>query len=107
MLNQCVLVGRIISPPKRVVLDSGCIKIIITLDIKRNTKNPDTLVYESDLVSVCLWETIDAKALDVLREGNVVGVKGRIQQTTMEAKEGMINIPEICCEKLTFINSNN
>ncbi|QVK19307.1 single-stranded DNA-binding protein [Mycoplasmatota bacterium] len=105
MLNQCILVGRLVGNPISETIESGVNKIKITLDIKRSFKNPNTLEYDSDLVTISLWEGVEGAALDFLKEGSVVGIKARIQQASIETKNGTIHIPEIVGEKITYINS--
>ncbi len=106
MLNQCILVGRLIEKPIRETIASGVHKTKITMDIKRSYKNPNTLEYDSDIVTVSLWDGIEGTTIDFLKEGSVVGIKARIQQASIETKDGIIHIPEIMGEKITYINSH-
>jgi single-strand DNA-binding protein len=105
MLNQCILVGKIISNPIKEVLENNKVKTRFTLEIKRSFKNPDILQYDSDYVTVDLSDGITATAYDHLKAGVTVGVKARICSITKETNEGIIYVPEILGEKITFISA--
>lgn len=107
MLNQIILVGRITENPMCEKDNDGKQKTIIKLEIKRSFKNPDTNDFDSDIITVKLWSDIASQASDQLKIGSLVGVKGRVQQTMIETVKGLINIPEILGEKITFISARN
>ncbi|ERJ12516.1 single-stranded DNA-binding protein [Haloplasma contractile] len=106
MLNQTILVGKIIGNPVKEVLDNNKMKTRLTLEIKRGFKNPDTMQYDSDFVTVDLSEGITSTAYDHLKAGVTVGVKARICSVTKETDEGIIYVPEILGEKITFISAS-
>ena len=85
--------------------DNGKLKTIIKLEIKRSFKNPETNDFDSDIVSVKLWNNIADQVSDQLKIGSLVGIKGRVQQTMIETAKGQMSIPEICGEKITFIST--
>lgn len=95
MLNQTVLVGRIVKDP--VIEEIEDRKYCnITLAVQRSFKNAEG-IYEEDIIPITLYQTIAHNAVDYCKKGDLVGVKGRIQ-----AKENEI---EIVAEKLTFLSS--
>ena len=95
MLNQTVLVGRIVKEP--VIEEMEDRKYCnITLAVPRSFKNADG-EYETDFIPLTLWNAMAQNTLDYCKKGDLVGVKGRIQ-----AKENDI---EIVAEKLTFLSS--
>ena len=95
MLNQTVLVGRIVKDP--VIEEMEDRKYCnITLAVPRSFKNAEG-IYEEDIIPITLYQTIAHNAVDYCKKGDLVGIKGRIQ-----AKENEI---EIVAEKLTFLSS--
>lgn len=96
MLNQTVLVGRLVSDPKINETEDNRKVTTITLAIPRSYKNKDGL-YDTDFIPCTLWNGIAENTTTYCKKGDVVGVKGRIQ-----IKEDKI---EIVAEKVTFLSS--
>lgn len=95
MLNQIVLVGRITSDLEINEVNNKKVATI-TLAVPRSFKNING-EYETDFVPVTLWNGIAENTAEYCKQGDLVGVKGRIQ-----AKDGKI---EIVADKLTFLSS--
>ena len=100
MLNQIVLVGRLIDTPKIEKNEEGISKCIITLAVTRCYKNVDG-IYETDFIPCILWNGIANNVTDYCKKGDLVGIKGRLQTRQEEDK----NIIEIIAEKVTFLSS--
>ena len=92
MLNQIVLVGRLMETP---VVEEG--KVNITLAVPRSFKN-EAGEYETDFIPVTLWNGVAESTAEYCKKGDMVGVKGR-----MQCVEGKL---EIVAEKLTFLSSS-
>lgn len=97
MLNQLILVGRIAFLPKAIEIENDKKVLVIKLAVTRAYKNVDG-VYETDFIPVILYGNIAKNVVEYCREGDVISVKGRIEQGK--------NIPEIIAEKVTFLSSN-
>ena len=95
MLNQIVLVGRLVENPK-VEKEDGKEKSVITLAVQRSYKNEDD-VYETDFINCVLWNGIASNTAEYCNKGDLIGVKGRVQ-----GNDGKI---EIIAEKVTFLSS--
>ena len=95
MLNQIVLVGRLVENPK-VEKEDEKEKSVITLAVQRNYKNEDG-VYETDFINCVLWNGIASNTAEWCKKGDLIGVKGRVQ-----GNDGKI---EIIAEKVTFLSS--
>ena len=93
MLNQIVLVGRLTGEPRRSEDDR---KVIITLAVPRSYKNTEG-VYETDYIPCVLWNGIANNALEYCRQGDVIGVKGRLQNDGPNVN--------VIAEKITFLSS--
>ena len=83
MLNQIVLVGRLVQDPEIKELENGNRLCYINLAVPRSWKNADG-IYETDFIPC-----------------KVGYPKGRIQTKQEENK----NIIEIVAEKVTFLSS--
>jgi single-stranded DNA-binding protein len=83
MLNQVVLVGRVIKIDK--------LTGIVSIDIKRQNEKG------SDLIPITLNEGFIESVLEYLTEGSTIGVKASLNIDN--------NILRIVGEKLTFINT--
>lgn len=105
MLNQVVLVGRL---TKEVELkEKGEKKYsYITLAVPRPFKNSDG-EYDTDFIEVVIFDNIASNTKAYCKKGDIIGVKGRIQQGTIANEDGEIigNTNEIIGEKVTFLSS--
>lgn len=100
MINQIILVGRLVQDPEIKELENGIKTSYITLAVPRSYKNNDG-IYETDFIPVKLYEGIAESTTKYCKKGNIIGVKGRVQTKQEEGK----NIIEIIAEKVTFLSS--
>ena len=104
MLNQVVLVGRLVRDPELVETENNKKRSYITLAIPRSFKNMDG-EYETDFVNCILWDIVAKSTVEYCHKGDMVGVKGRIQSRIVEEGEKKENTIEIIAEKVTFLSS--
>ena len=103
MLNQVVLVGRIVKTPELRVTESGKKTATVTLAVPRNYKNQDG-EYETDFLDCTLWTNVAESTTEYCQTGDMVGVKGRIQTRTIQNDDGSKKRrTEIVAEKVTFL----
>lgn len=100
MLNQIVLVGRLVQDPEIKELENGAKTSYITLAVSRSYKNTDG-IYETDFIPCLLYKGIAENTAEYCKKGGVIGVKGRIQTKQEEDK----TIIEIVAERVTFLSS--
>ena len=74
MLNQTIIVGRLVKNPEIKELESGKKVSIITLAVPRSFKNING-EYESDYIDCILWDSIASNTTEYCRKGDLVGVK--------------------------------
>ena len=98
MLNQVILVGRLVDDAVVNTLDDGRDTTEIQLAIQRNYKNPESGEYDADVVSITLWSGTAQSVSEYCKKGTTIGVKARISQ---QAGEPIA----IIGEKVTFINT--
>ncbi|MCM1371041.1 MAG: single-stranded DNA-binding protein [Clostridium sp.] len=105
MLNQTVLVGRIVRDPEVKETETGRKVSKITLAVPRNFKNSEG-EYETDFISCVLWKGIAESTAEYCKKGDLVGVKGRIQSRNIELEDQTKKqVVEVVAEKVTFLTS--
>lgn len=105
MLNQTVLVGRIVKDPEIIETESGKKVSNITLAIPRSYKNKDG-EYETDFVDCTLWSGLAENTAEYCKKGDLVGVKGRIETEVYKKDDGStVKNTKVVAEKVTFLSS--
>lgn len=105
MLNQTVLVGRLVRDPELYETESGNKVTNITLAVPRSYKNSNG-EYDTDFINCVLWKGIAESASEYCHKGDLLGVKGRIQTRVIELDdETRKNITEVVAEKVTYLSS--
>lgn len=89
MLNNIVLVGRVTQQPTSQTKT-------LTIATERSYKNTNT--YDTDFFNIALSDSMLETAINYLKEGDLVGVKGHLETNEKEIK--------IICDRLTFLSSN-
>ena len=96
MLNQTVLVGRIVSDPEINETKNDKKVSIIPLAVQRSYKNEEG-EYATDFIPCVLWEGVAQNVVEYCKKGNLVGIKGRLQSTADKI--------ELIAERVTFLSS--
>ena len=104
MLNQVVIVGRLVKDPELRNTKDGKIISFITLAVNRGYKNPVTGVCDTDFIACTLWEGTAQATATHCKKGSVIGVKGRLTTRTIEDPSQRVNSLELIAEKVTFIS---
>ena len=104
MLNQVVFVGRLTKDPEIITSESGKKRTRIIVAVNRGFKNMDG-VYETDFIPCILWNAVAENTCEYCHKGDIIGVKGRIQTSSVENEDGYKNYVEIIAEKITFLSS--
>ena len=98
MLNQVVIVGRLVEKPIVEENENGKKVCNITLAVPRSYKNAEG-IYETDFIKCTLWNGIAENTVEYCNKGDVIGVKGRLQ-----CLGG--NELQVIVEKVTFLANN-
>lgn len=105
MLNQVVIVGRIVQDPAVETTESGKERSYITLAVPRSYKNADG-EYETDFVDCVLWGGVASSTAKYCKKGDLVGVKGKVETSIYEAEDGKNKkSTQIVAEKITFLST--
>ena len=103
MLNQVVLVGRIVKTPELRVTENGKKTATVTLAVPRNYKNQNG-EYDTDFLDCTLWTNVAENTTEYCRTGDMVGLKGHIQTRIIQNEDGSRKKKtEIIAEKVTFL----
>ena len=86
MLNQAVLVGRVVKIENEVM----------TLAVPRNFKNGDG-IYEFDCIPCVLWKGIADSVKNNCKKNDFVGIKGWLSATNNKLK--------LIAEKITYFST--
>lgn len=98
MLNQVVIVGRLVEKPIVEENENGKKVCNITLAVPRSYKNENG-VYDTDFIKCILWNGIAENTTEYCDKGDLVGIKGRLQ-----CLGG--NELQLVAEKITFLSTN-
>lgn len=105
MLNQIILVGRLVKTPEVIETESSKKMSSITLAIPRTFKNADG-EYDTDFIDYVLWKVVAESTSEYCKQGDIIGVKGRVQSRMIEDEDGNnYKKMEVIAEKITFLSS--
>ena len=105
MLNQAVIVGRIVSQPE-IREENGKKYSNLTLAVSRSYKNENG-EYDIDFFDCIIWNGIAESVKEYCMKGDLVGVKGRLESTTIEIEGKSEKKMNIVAEKITFLSSKS
>lgn len=98
MLNQVIIVGRLIERPIVEENQSGRKVSEITLAVPRSFKNDEGL-YDTDFIKCILWNGIAENTAEYCNKGDLIAVKGRLQCL------GGNELQVVVAEKVSFLSS--
>ena len=98
MLNQFTLVGRITKTPEMIENQDGSKFTVINLAVPRTFKNENG-EYDTDFIDCTLWKGIAENVCEYCKKGDIVGIRGRIQNLNNTAQLQLI------AEKVSFLSS--
>ena len=104
MLNQIVIIGRLVKDPEIKESENGKKYTNITLAVPRSYKNVDG-EYEADFLDCKLWTGIAENTVEYCHKGDLIGVKGRVETRTYEKDDEKKYITEIIAEKISFLST--
>lgn len=97
MLNQIVLVGRIVS----IVMqdDDKGNRGVVTISVPASVKD-ENREYSVDKIEIELFGNLAKNTTEYCKKGDVIGVKGRIQKRDDEPMK-------VVAEKVTFLTASS
>ena len=102
MLNQLILVGRLVRNPEVVTINDTKYSHI-TLAVPRSYKNING-EYETDYIDCTLWRGIAESTAEYCKKGELVSVRGRLQSSSYEKDGKTIYKTDVIVEKISFLS---
>lgn len=107
MLNQSIIVGRLVKDPELKTTENGNKVTNITLAVSRSYKNIDG-EYDTDYIPCVLWKGTAENATLYCKKGDLVGIKGSLQSRFYDKEDGTRNyVIEIVVDKITFLTAKS
>lgn len=111
MLNNLVLVGRVVDTPTVKHSENGLVYTLVTLAVMRPFKNSDGK-YESDFIGCLVWDALASSTCEYCRKGDMIGIRGRLTSRqkdivfNSEKEEHVKRIQnlEVIAERVFFLN---
>lgn len=105
MLNQSIVVGRIVNSPELRETENGVKVSSVLLAVPRSYKN-SMGEYETDFIKCVLWRGVAERTTEYCKKGDLIGVRGRIQTRDIEQEdETLKTVMELVAERVTFLSS--
>lgn len=106
MLNQVLMVGRLVEKPIVKENENGKKVCNITLAVNRSYKNVNG-IYDTDFIKCTLWNGIAENTVEYCNKGDLIGVRGRLENDVYEKENGEKDrITIVIAEKVTFLATN-
>ncbi len=97
MLNQVVIVGRLVEKPIVEENENGRKVSEITLAVPRSYKNAEG-IYDTDFIKCTLWNSVAENTVEYCGRGDLIGVKGKLECLCGSELQ-------VVAEKVTFLSS--
>ena len=105
MLNNVVLVGRLTADPEVKEVGKEGKVVNFTIAVQRTYKNSEGN-YDADFIQCNAWNGIAENMSEYVKKGDLVGVKGILQTSTFEDKDGVKRYKtDVRVDKITFLSS--
>jgi len=106
-LNKVVLIGRLTKDPElKFTAGTGTAVATFTLAVDRRvTKDRPR---EADFIPIVVWGKPAEVAANYMSKGKLVGIAGRIQTRSYEAKDGTKRyVTEVVADEFQFLDKGN
>ena len=105
MLNQVIMVGRLVAKPIVEENENGKKVSEITLAVPRSYKN-DEGIYDTDFIKCILWNCIAENTAEYCTKGDLISVKGRLETSVYEKENGeKYRITSVVAERVSFLTN--
>ena len=107
MLNNVVLVGRIVRDPELRYTPQNTAVATFTLAVNRRFKNAQG-EREADFINCVIWRQPAENLTNWAKKGTLVGITGSIQVRNYENKEGQrVYVTEVLADSFQMLESNS
>ena len=103
MLNNVVLIGRLVRDPDMRYTPNGVAVTTFTLAVDRPFSS-NKGERESDFIPIVVWRQLAEACANHLSKGRLVAVQGRIQTRQYENNDGRkVNVTEVVADTVRFL----
>ena len=107
ILNQVVLVGRLVRDPEVKENENNKKYSYITVAVPRSFKDNNG-EYQTDFLDIVLFDSVAKNTAEYCKKGSIVGIKGRLQSNVVEKDDNTKEYHmDIIAEKVTFLSSKS
>lgn len=107
MINNVVLVGRIVRDPELRYTPQNTAVATFTLAVNRRFKNAQG-EREADFINCIIWRQPAENLANWAKKGTLVGITGSIQVRNYENKEGQrVYVTEVLADNFQMLESNS
>jgi len=103
MLNNTVLVGRLVRNPELKETENGKKVLSATLAVPRSFKNLEG-EYETDFINVDIWNQVAENTAEYCKKGDLIGIKGRLESDSFEKDGKKEYRMKVVAERVTFLS---
>jgi single-strand DNA-binding protein len=107
-MNRVVLIGRLTKDPElKFTPGNGTAVATLTLAVDRRVPNKNGQ-READFIQVTVWGKSAENTANYMSKGRLMGVGGRIQTRSYEAKDGSRRyVTEVVADEVQFLDKGN
>lgn len=105
-MNNVLLVGRLVRVPELRKTETGKTITNITLAVTRPFKDLNGF-YQTDFIDCIVWEATAKRIIKYCLQGDLLGIKGRIQIAKEDTPEFKKNITQVVVENLSMLAHAN
>ncbi|APC44637.1 hypothetical protein [Lactococcus phage PLg-TB25] len=107
MINNVVLVGRVVRDPELRYTPQNTAVATFTLAVNRRFKNAQG-EREADFINCVIWRQPAENLANWSKKGTLVGITGSIQVRNYENKEGQrVYVTEVLADNFQMLESNS
>lgn len=104
MINNVILVGRVVEDPKLITLETGYKVAHLVLAVQRPFRNENN-EYDTDYIPVQTWMGLAEIVCDYIGKGSIVGFKCRLSTHIVEVGETKLKSVDVIGERMSFIKT--
>lgn len=106
MINQVVLVGRLVQDPVIKEVSGGKNVCEVKVALQRPFKNQQNQ-YDTDFIKVAFWEYLAININEYCKKGYVIGIRARLQSRSVKIGESFVEMIDVIGENIVFIGKPN
>lgn len=104
MLNQSVLVGRVVKDIEYKKIEDKDV-CQLCLAVPRNIKNING-DYGTDFIDCILFQSVAQVANEYCKKGDFLGIRGRLESSLKNINGVEVKTVQLIAEKISFLSSN-